>query len=270
MIDLHIHTARCGHAQGSVAAYVDSARARGVDIMAFTDHLPLPPSVLCADPRTHEYAMPESELGAYVDEVTEAAKHADERAPTILLGIEADHIPGEEEYTRTLLARYPFDVVLGSVHMIDGWTFDDPERIDGYARWEIAELWDRYFEQVAQAARCGMFDVLGHIDLVKKFRFVPDDDVERRYAALADAVAGAGVAIEVNTAGLHKPCHELYPAQALLRAFARVGVPATIGSDAHSPSEVGRDYEAATSALVDAGYRSVLVYERRVPREVGL
>ncbi|MDZ4654635.1 MAG: histidinol-phosphatase HisJ family protein [Coriobacteriia bacterium] len=269
MIDLHVHTSRCGHAKGTVNDYLRRARELGIEVLGVTDHLPLPVSALARDPRVAEYAMPESELANYVGEVLDArAVAAANGGPQVLLGIEADHIPGEEAYTRDLLSRYPFDLVLGSVHMIDGWTFDDPERMEGYARWDIGALWDRYFAQLAEAAASGLFDVLGHADLVKKFRFVPDDDLHDRYTRLADAVAGAGVAIEVNTAGLRKPCAELYPALPLLKAFFRAGVPATIGSDAHVPSEVGYGYNLAVEALAAVGYRNVVVFEGRVSREM--
>jgi len=271
MIDLHTHTARCGHAEGSAYAYVERAAQIGVDTIAITDHLPLPASILMSDPRAQHYAMPESQLSAYVAEVGEARTRAEANGgPRVLLGIEADHIPGEERFSADLLSAFPFDVVLGSVHMIDGWTFDDPDRIDGYQHWDIGALWDRYFEEVSIAAGSGLYDVLGHVDLVKKFRFFPEDDLHSRYVRLAETIGRTGVAVEVNTAGLRKPCAELYPSAALLREFRLAGVPVTIGSDAHTPDEVGFGYDSAVDALRAAGYDSVLVFENRVAQEVGL
>ncbi|MDO9557845.1 MAG: histidinol-phosphatase HisJ family protein [Coriobacteriia bacterium] len=271
MIDLHVHTSRCGHATGEFADYVRQAEATGIDVLGITDHLPLPESVLAADPSATRYAMPESELEAYVGDVFDAqTRTASQGGPRILLGIEADYIPGEEYHTRELLSRYSFDLVLGSVHMIDGWAFDDPKLIDGYERWDIGALWDRYFSRVAEAAATGLFDVMAHADLVKKFRFFPDDDLDPRYRRLADALADTDVAIEVNTAGLRKPCAELYPSLALLKTFCRAGVPVTIGSDAHAPSEVGYGYDLAVEAVMAAGYRSVVVFEHRVSQEVRL
>jgi histidinol-phosphatase (PHP family) len=215
--------------------------------------------------------MPELELADYVAEVT-TAREAQGRSDhlELLLGIEADYIPDEQEYTRGLLSRYPFDVVLGSVHMIGDWAFDDPDLTDRYAEWDIGLLWDRYFIEVVAAARSGLFDVMGHVDLVKKFRFFPDGDLHERYVALARALTDTGVAIEVNTAGLRKPCAELYPALPLLKEFRRAGVPATIGSDAHTPSEVGFGYDLAADALREAGYDTVAVFKQRRLREVVL
>jgi histidinol-phosphatase (PHP family) len=270
VIDLHVHTWRCRHATGDVADYVDAAVRTGVKIIAFTEHLPLAPAICAAVPGAESYAMPADELNAYVAEVQSAAAGAAKRGVEVLLGAEADLVPVGLEHARALLGRYPFDVVLGSIHMIDDWAFDDPDRTDGYGRWKIDDLWERYFADLAEAARSGLADVIAHVDLIKKFRHVPPGPLEPLYAEAARAIAGAGVAVEVNTAGLRKPCAELYPAPALLAALNRAGVPVTVGSDAHSPSEVGAGREQAIEALRAAGYRSVLVFRQRIAEEVGL
>jgi histidinol-phosphatase (PHP family) len=156
------------------------------------------------------------------------------------------------------------------VHFIDDWAFDDPERTAGYDSWELGALWERYFDDLIAAARSGLADVMAHADLVKKFCKRPDGPVDALYAATAAALREAGVAVEVNTAGLRKPCRELYPAPALLEALRREGVPATIGSDAHVPTDVGAGAHEAVAALRDAGYRSVVVFRNRTAEEVGI
>lgn len=271
MIDLHVHTVRCRHATGSVEEYVRAAADAGIDTIAFTDHLPLPEALLAADPAATGYAMPAAELPEYVAEVLEAKlRSARDGGPEVLLGIEADLHPGNEEHVRSLLGTYPFDIVLGSVHYVDDWAFDDPARTDGYAEWDLRELWERYFSDLAQAASTGLADVIGHADLVKKFCFVPEGDLTELYARAAASFAAAGCAVEVNAAGLRKPCRELYPSDAFLRELAREGVPVTIGSDAHSPSDVGAGFSQARTALLGAGYQSIVVFRDRVAQEVPL
>ncbi|MDI6900480.1 MAG: histidinol-phosphatase HisJ family protein [Anaerosomatales bacterium] len=267
-IDMHVHTARCGHARGAAAEYVAAARERGVSILAFTDHLPLPAAVLAADPHAASYAMPASELPDYVAEIRDLASRT--AAPEVLLGIEADHLPAHLEETERALASADFDVVLGSVHYLDDWAFDDPDRTDGYEGRDLDALWDRYFTLVCEAAETGLYDVMGHPDLMKKFNFLPPGGLDERYQWCAERLAAAGVAVEVNTAGLRKPCRELYPSMAFLRALNRAGVPMTVGSDAHRPGEVGAAWDEAAAALRSAGYQSVLVFRKRVPEEVGL
>jgi len=260
MIDMHVHTALCKHATGSVEEYVQSAIRRELSVMAFTDHLPLP------DGMPGHYAMDFAEIGQYVREVISVASEEVE----VLLGVEADWLPDQIDFTRDLLVSYPFDVVLGSVHFLDDWAFDDPALCDRYAAWTPERLWKRYFDELIEAAGSGLFDVMAHPDLVKKFDFRPEKEPLEEYSRVAEALAQAGVAIEVNTAGLRKPCKELYPSRAFLVALKNAGVPATVGSDAHKPEHVGMDIGKAEEVLRSVGYESVLVFRGRIPEEVPL
>jgi histidinol-phosphatase (PHP family) len=267
MIDLHMHTSRCGHASGTPEEYVRAATAAGVSVLCFTDHLPLPADT----PHALQYAMPAEQLSGYVAEIRAlAAATAADGGPEVLVGIEADWIEGRQDEIRHMCEESALDMVLGSVHFVDGWAFDDPDLTDRYAEWDIDELWDRYFATLSAAAASGLFDVMAHPDLVKKFGYLPSVDPTPWYERTAEALAAAGVAFEVNTAGLRKPCGELYPAPGFLRAAARLGVPVTCGSDAHRPDEVGAGLDAARDALLEAGYRSLVVFRGRVPEEVPL
>lgn len=264
MIDLHVHTNRCRHAQGSLAEYVCAARERGVHILAFTDHLPL-----LGEDET-DYTMSLHELPEYVEDVLSLAASHEGTNLEILLGIEADWIPGREKETAALLDAHPFDVVLGSVHFIDDWAFDDPRLSERYEEWDTDALWDRYFDDLGRAAASGLFDVMAHPDLVKKFGIWPDSAPIGLYEQAAETFADADVAVEVSTAGLRKPCAEIYPSETFLRACAVRGVPATIGSDAHAAGEVGHEWEAATALMRRAGYDSAVVFHDRVAEEVTL
>ncbi|MRS11457.1 MAG: histidinol-phosphatase HisJ family protein [Actinobacteria bacterium] len=270
MIDLHVHTWRCRHAEGTADQYVRAAASCGVRTLGITDHLPLPPTLLDRIPSAREYAMPLGELGEYVEEVGRAGDLGNQIGVEVLLGIEIDAVPELYAHASELLSRHPFDVVLGSVHFIDDWAFDDPELIGRYEDWNLEDLWERYFGEMIDAARSGLADVVAHADLVKKFHSHPTGAVGHLYAFAADSLAEAGVAVEVNTAGLRKPCGEIYPAPAFLRELNRAGVPATVGSDAHAPGDVGAAGRQAVQALEDAGYQSVVIYRKRVAEEVAL
>ena len=265
MIDLHLHTSRCGHASGSVQDYVDAARAQGLTAICFTDHLSMPA------PYPQHYTMRADELAGYVAEV-ETAAHASRASggPEVLLGIEADWLPATPDHAEDAIAPYDFDYVLGSVHFLGDWAFDDPDLVARYDAWEPDALWDRYFEEVASAAGSGAFDAIAHPDLVKKFGSRPSVDPRRWYEQTAVALADAGCAIEVNTGGLRKPVAEIYPALDLLKACRRLDVPATMGSDAHAPEEVGHGLDLARELLREAGYDSVVCFRKRDAQEVAL
>lgn len=270
MIDLHVHTALCGHAEGMPVDYVRAAAERGVTVLGFTDHMPLSPTLSARIPGAEGYSMASSELTAYVAEVGRAREVGRELGVEVLLGIEADLVPDATEHARRLAASVPFDLVLGSVHFVDDWAFDDPAHLDRYDTWDVAELWERYFDELLKAAASGVADVIAHADLVKKFCGAPPTPVDGLLRQVAGELAALGVAVEVNTAGLRKPCREIYPGAAFLRELSQAGVPVTLGSDAHTPSDVGRDHAAGVRALRDAGYRSVLVFRGRRPEEVAL
>jgi histidinol-phosphatase (PHP family) len=130
-------------------------------------------------------------------------------------------------------------------------------------------VWRRYFETLGEAARSGLFDILSHPDLVKVWGNrvpVPQGDLRRFYERAMDGIAESQVAIEVSTAGLHKPVGEIYPAPAFLEMCLDAGRPVALSSDAHRPEQLGRDYERAVELLDGLGVRQLAVFDRREPR----
>jgi histidinol-phosphatase (PHP family) len=186
------------------------------------------------------------------------------------LGIEADFVAGREDRMATLLEAHEWDYVVGSVHFIGEHAVDH----DAYEVWDHRSqrpdaLWRRYFETLGEAARSGLFDILAHPDLVKVWgprRPVPEGDLRRFYDIAMDGIAESRIAIEVSTAGLRKPTAELYPAPAFLEMCLDAGCPVALSSDAHTPGDVGRDYDAALQMLERLGVGELAVFERRQRR----
>ena len=259
LVDYHIHTARCGHARGEMAAYVERAIRAGLPEMGFSDHIFL--YWLAADQRDPELAMSEDQFDSYVEDVLRLRREYPQIE--IRLAVEADFIVDQETTLAGILDRYPWDYVLGSVHFIGDWGIDDGRYLSRYDEWDIDDLYEHYFGLVVRAAESGHFDTMSHLDLVKKFGHRPRKQLADLYERVAKRLAAAGVAIEVNTAGLYKPVQELYPHLELLTACRKAGVPATLGSDAHAPEEVARDFPLAVEHLRAAGYERVLAYQGR-------
>lgn len=259
IVDYHTHTTRCGHATGGMAEYVEAAIAAGLSEIGFSDHIPmywLPP-----EQRDPGIAMRDEELEHYVSDVLQLRKQYPQIP--IRLGIEADYIPGREGDLERLLAPYPWDYVIGSVHFIGEWGFDNPAEVNRYAEWDISELYARFFTLETKAAASGLFDILAHLDLIKKFGHRPSQDLSRLYADVADQIAQAGVAVELSTAGLRKPVAEVYPNRSLLDELARRDVPIVISSDAHTPQEVAWGFADALTLARQAGFTRVARYEGR-------
>ena len=265
IVDYHMHLrdgdGELAHTASAVEPYVETARAAGVAEIGFTEHVYYftQSSSLWTVPYQIERCR--YELEPYVEAVLEAKR----RGLPVKLGLEVDYVRGREAETAALLAPYPWDFLLGSVHFIEGFGVDgEPRLIDEVG---VERAWRLYFDELSAAARSGLFDSLSHPDLVKIFgRRVKDFD----YGRFVDAAAQSGVAIEVSTAGLRKPVGELYPDPRLLAACRARGIAVTTASDAHAPQDVGRDFDRARELLRSAGYTTVTVFERRVAHQVPL
>ncbi len=267
LVDYHVHTARCGHAVGAMERYVESAIEAGLSELGFSDHLYL--YWLPADGRDPELAMAEWELDYYVEDVHRCrGRYASDI--TIRLATEADYVPGHERQLEAILGRYDWDYVIGSVHFVDGWGLDDSRYLAGYDAWDVDALYARYFDLMGGAAETGLFETMGHADLVKKFGHRPRGSLAKAYSRLAGRFRAAGVCVEVNTSGLRKPCAEVYPHPDLLRACQRAGVPTTFASDAHAPEDVAADLAAAAGLMRAAGYDSFLQFAGRQKVEAAL
>lgn len=258
LIDCHIHTGYCSHATGDAAEYVAAARTAGLAAMLFTEHAPLPDAF---DPDRH-LSMADADLEPYCATITALAQdNADGSDPlTVALGLEVDWLAEDPEHATRSIERgraAGAQVFLGSVHFIGTWAFDDPNDLSGWDVRGVDEVWDSYIDVWCEAAASGLFDVMAHPDLPKKFGHRPSFDAASRYDRMAQAALAGNVLIEVSTAGLRKPVRELYPGPELLAAFGRAGVVATVGSDAHAPQEVGYAIPQAYAALLDAGHSRV-------------
>ena len=260
--DTHTHTARCGHAGGSDEAFIEAAFARGLDAIAVTDHAPF--YWLPRERHDPTLAMAPEVLPRYVEDVLALAERYRGQIE-VLLGLEADYVPGQEEALGRLLTAYPFDVVLGSVHWLDDWLLDAPSSMVRYCenQAEVDVIWARYAELLIGAARSGLFDVLAHLDLPKKFGFRATHPFAGRQSEVVSAVAASGCAVELSSAGRRKPVGEDYPAPDLVCELAAAGVSFVLSSDAHAPAEVGHGFEGLVSNAGDLGVSEVVVFRGR-------
>lgn len=261
--DYHTHTYRCGHAEGTMIEYIEAAIAKGIDDIGLTDHLWLyfePPAS-----RNPEYAMAESEFDHHYAEMLDARERYRDRI-NVRVSVEADYIEGREDELRSILSRYDFDFVLGSVHFMDGWVIDAPEYAHRYREERVAEIYRRYFAKLQKAIRTGCFDLLAHFDLPKKFGFLPEEDLSELVSETLDVVREHGLAMEVSTAGLRKPIGEIYPAPRILGEMRRRGIPISLSSDCHHPSEVGYGFDELVPKLQAEGFHKLAVFERGARR----
>jgi histidinol-phosphatase (PHP family) len=251
LIDLHNHTSRCNHADGSMLEYATKAHTQGVSYYGFSDHAPM-----SFEP---EYRMRLSQMQEYEDEIKSVSKYFDGKMK-ILSAYEVDWLPG---YLEKNVIEADVDYLIGSVHFIEDWGFDNPEFLDMYAKMDPDATWSKYFELIADMANSGHFNVVGHIDLLKCYNFLPKTKVTELAKPAMEAIAKAGMAIELNASGLRKPIKEIYPCSNLLSLAHSFDIPVTLSSDAHSPSHVGFGRDDAVIAAKAAGYKDIVIFEQK-------
>ncbi|MFK7909016.1 MAG: histidinol-phosphatase [Akkermansiaceae bacterium] len=258
--DYHTHTPLCRHATGEPEEYIDRAIERGVAEYGISDHAPQMPEPF------DDWRMSADQLPEYFEWIDRARGHAGDKLK-VRAGLECDWLPGNETWLEDLAARYPWDYMIGSIHYLGGgdkpWDFDNPAWLGRWAETDVELAWDTYWKEYTAMASSGLFDILGHPDLIKKFGYYPEGDLKKYFVPVIEAIAEADVAVELNMAGLHKPCEEAYPSVEFLTLAREAGIPITLSSDAHAPGEVAQDFEQGVALLKEAGYTSTCLFERR-------
>ena len=164
--DYHMHTPLCRHAVGEPTEYAAHAIKMGLKEIGMSDHNPM------IRDDFDDWHMRIDQLDEYVEKVEKARR--DHPNLTIKLSLETDYLPGHEDWIRDLAARHPWDYLIGSVHYVsDSWDLDNPRKLSEWKKRDPFEVWTVYFERLTQAAASGLFEIIGHADLVQKVLFLP-------------------------------------------------------------------------------------------------
>lgn len=260
--DYHVHLENGAYSLDWVSRFLERAAEVGLSEVGFSEHghrFKEAGHILEIDWAREQCTQ---RVGDYVDLVERARSLG--YPLKVRLGIEMDFVPGKEEEIAEFIAKWPWDFVIGSVHWDGALALDDPEH-----RWEDGELlntWRKYFELVESMASSGLYDIVGHFDVIKvnaqRPPGMPMEDAPHALSALR-AIAAAGLCLEVSSAGLRKPVGEPYPHRSFLKRAKEMGIPVTLASDAHEPEDVGRDFSRLLENLREAGYTEVLLFEGR-------
>lgn len=234
--------------------WVDSARAKCLTDIAFTDH--------------------DRYIGGFDFDELEAVRAAN---PDVMIraGVELDNDPETSAAGRAWVANNwdRLDFVLGSVHYLDraDQMFDTvPEGAEQFAGRNVDDVYCDYFRRVREVAASGLVDCLSHLDLVKIHGHTPAGSVAAIVGETLDFIRSRDLAIELSTAGWRKPVGELYPSDEIIRLAVEKGIPFTTASDAHSHAQLGENYERLATKMEELGVREVCVFERHKRRSVAL
>ena len=251
IVDLHNHTPLCNHAEGTMSEYIEKAIESGTQYFGFSDHAPMD-----YDPK---YRMKFEDMKSYETDVKNIKKKYQGEIE-ILLGYEVDWLPNHMD-KRVLNADV--DYLIGSVHFLEGWGFDNPEFIGGWESQDIDEIWQKYFDTIEDMARSELFDIVGHFDLIKVFKYMPKGDINKMAKNALIAIKKADMVIEINGAGFRKPVKESYPSMSLLKQAYELNIPITFASDAHTPEQVSLFSHESIQLAKDVGYKEYAIFKKR-------
>ena len=246
-LDAHLHTSLSPDSDVVIDVYAEAALERGIAELAITDHVDFEPGA------------PAFGYATFADRervVRQAAERWGPQGVAIRFGVELTYDRSWEADIRVHLARHQYDFTIGSVHDRNASPYS-PGRVQGWVEGRsLEEIVAPSFDEVEAAARSGLFDALGHLDVVKRYLhpFVGKEALAAApelYEPILRALVESGTALEINTSGLRHPVGETYPSAAIVARFRQMGGRAiTVGSDAHRAEHFGW-------ALAD-GYRYAL------------
>jgi len=249
--DLHVHSLASCDSDASIWEMCDRACELGIEAIAFTEHLEFRPQDTCYGKYDYDKAM----------SLCESARDYYDGTLRILFGVEVTYWSDIEDEIRAYLSRYPFDVVIGSVHdapPIDFWNPANASYV-GSNPDAAKKAMRLYFEQIRRLALSGLFDIVGHLGIYKRYIQtwpdpLRDKELEQALIAALDAIV-KNCRLELNAATLHRAVPLPLPSVEVLRIYKEMGgrVP-TYGSDAHSPSRLGANYDIANKLVKEAGY----------------
>ena len=254
-VDLHNHTTLCNHATGSVEEYVKRAIELGIDEYGFACHAPMN-----FDPK---YRMKLEERNIYEKWVNEAKEKYKDKIK-VLLAYEVDYLNG---FMLDEILNADVDYLIGSVHFLQNknemWGFDNPEFIGVYKSVDIDKIWEDYFDAIEAMAKTNYFQIVGHLDLIKVFKFLPKKDIRLIAKDSLKQIKKSNMVLEINPAGLRKPIGETYPSKQLLELAYEMNIDITFGSDAHEIEQVGFKYDEVVSLAKEIGYTKCITFDNR-------
>lgn len=247
--DYHMHT-HLSDGRDTHQNMLLSAKAKGIEEIGFSDHISTLPVSWAMQPESAQSMANIVKNLSYIDS-----------SVIVKCGAEIDYYPSEEKRIADLISSVPFDYVIGSVHFISAWNFDTD--FSPYDSIDIDSFYKNYFGLVQKSAKSGLFDIIGHCDLAKKFGYKPSIKLDRIYEETAKIFADYGAVYELNTSGKDKPCAEFYPSKQFVEILCAYKVPVTLCSDSHIDQNIGKYFDEAAALLKDVGYRTITTFTQR-------
>lgn len=248
MRDQHIHTAFSCDSEAKMEDYISEAKKKGIETICFTDHVDL-------NPNDYGYGYYSAE--AFWERFRAVKSKADDSVE-VLAGFEFGE-PHLYQERLAELSKYPYDLIIGSIHWIGGLFPCQQVR----ERYSAKEFYTMYWQEVLKTVQAGGFDVLGHIDFPKRYYgeiYYTEAVIKEIFSTLLEK----DIILEINTSSLRKGHEQTMPGKELLEIYrANGGKYVTIGSDAHIVEDIGADDRSAKRLIEDVGLQEVFYRQRK-------
>lgn len=261
--DYHVHLETGPYSLDWLKKYLEVAQEQGITDLGFSEH---------------GYRFKQSKEILYnpwiekqqtenVEEYVNLVLKAKKQGLPVKLGVELDFVPGKEKKIENFIQSYPWDYVIGSIHWIEDWGFDLPEMKEKWDHGKVIDIYGSYFSIMKQLLASHLFDIIGHLDVIKVFGYKPEqkdyDILLSLYDQIIEPIKKSGAVVEMSTAGLRKPVRELYPSKELMEQLTANNIPMMINSDAHRPEDVGAGYEQGIAYLKKYGVKNIYTLHQR-------
>ncbi|MHA2182444.1 MAG: histidinol-phosphatase HisJ, partial [Promethearchaeota archaeon] len=272
--DWHTHNEMCHHAVGSIEDYLKQAIKSGLQTIGLSDHFPYEFLKNIERIPFEEYAITLPEIENYIA-TAEKLKEKYKTNINVRIGFEVDYFKNQEPLLNNYLNKIKnrLDYILGSIHILnfrDGrgaWGFDDSRFRNDFDYYGTQKVYLNYYKKLQKMVKSEDFDIdiVGHLDLPKKFNDFPIDkkEVFEEIMKTLELIKTKDIVVEINTGGLRKPCKEQYPSEQIIREMYSLDIPILLGSDAHNPKDVAWKFRKIIKILKKIGYTQIIHFNKR-------
>lgn len=254
--DYHVHSLY-SDGRSTPEAYIAPAISAGLSELGFSEHLTF-------FKKLEDWNMDPANLATYINHIEYLRNNT--KKIKIKTGLEVDFFKDKEEVIKVFLNSIKLDYIIGSVHYLGEKSVDaGPEFYEGK---NIDTLYELYFDSVCTAAASGLFDIIGHCDLIRIYGFKPSGNIDHLYRNLAKTMKIHDVVLEINTNGRNRPIADIYPDRRYLSIFREENVPVCVNSDAHMPGRIGQYFDEVYELLRYTGYNEMAVFDKRIRQMV--
>jgi len=254
MIDYHIHTKLCNHAKNNAKAYIQAGINIGLKEICFLDHLTFR--------KYNKYSMTPEEVPLYFFAIKKL-HYLFKNQINVKVGLEIDFNPAYTDIIEKIVQTYSFDVIGSSLHYIED--INIVSRTSPWAKnqYDVEKMYDLYIRQLDKMLDYDYFDVLCHLDLIKKFGNIKQKLFDKKFDIIIYKIKKKQLTVEINTSGYNHPVKEAYPSLDILKKCRDAEIDIVLGSDAHDPANVGQHYDKIFDLLHIVGYEQISTFSRR-------